>query len=941
MRSSRSSSVVFALIVSCLGSAVLGQEQPEATCDNGSPAVAYPQCSSAPSAVQYRCWQKTLQASQTYTNPYRDVKVRVDITGPVVNGVPFTMRAYAFWDGGSSFVFRAMFPYSGTYQWKTVCEAGCAANETGLVRSTPTALTVAPAQIEPENNLYSDGPLTARFPCARRRDGCPGLRHVSTAGKAFLWHGDSTWAATNQSCKNQWRAYVDTAKAAKFTVVQLGLAPRWAGESEILDGGPKNSMGYKPFSQLCTGNGRIPNDCSKWIPEYWRNLDGMIQYANDKGMVVFLAGLMAPLDGDPAAWNKPPMNLPLETSLPPLQEARTFARNLAARVAGSHVVLSPGFDHALSSDTMKNQIDQVGTEIHSSFTSSLYYLGPLLTNHTGTRELPDYQYLNDRPWLDFQLFQSGFADNDLTRITSRPMTLIPAIAGLVPPKTVINGEGIYDYGYDSHTETILNFNDFRARQVGWLSVLSGSYGYTYGSVGLWEWGICGTSSRPGWATTYETCDIPSLGLNQPTPRAGFKSYSEAMANPRRWGMKFLSDAAVTLKWNEAATTYWEQSRIKNQPAEAHKQMRLGRTRDLLVAYLPQNSKIVLDLAGTQFSAAPDAWMWLAGRDRYPNQAQHVSATPVAGYPSRFEFINPWAGFDFRTGYHDTALSIQRAVSSAFAWAGSSDMRIAAWPEFGSAGAPVLKAQVLTAERLPIGRPFVVTTTGPRLPRAIEVARDGVGNFILVWEQTDAATRRDSVEIARLSSNGEILVPPSIPTPVGNEASTANERLEPSVGAQSNGQFVVVWEEASSATEGHTILGQWFDSSGVPVGFPFGIESTVGGSQRAPKATCPPAGGCWVAWEQEDPKDGSFTVRAQRFSTSGVAEGLDFQLNTGSWSNMWLSRLAAGATGRVEAQWEVFGGTFEAPVSGGTLGVVFNLDGSLAQGESLIEAPFAE
>ncbi|MEO8197790.1 MAG: DUF5060 domain-containing protein [Thermoanaerobaculia bacterium] len=124
---------------------------------SGLDGYAYPTCSTASSVAMYRCWEKELTSNTTYSNAYRDVKVRVDF---LRNGV-FRHSAYAFWDGDDDqlvaspnvkrFKFRTFFPSSGNWTWTSVCEAGCTGETNGLVSSGSVAVASVPPT---ETNIF-------------------------------------------------------------------------------------------------------------------------------------------------------------------------------------------------------------------------------------------------------------------------------------------------------------------------------------------------------------------------------------------------------------------------------------------------------------------------------------------------------------------------------------------------------------------------------------------------------------------------------------------------------------------------------------------------------------------------------------------------------------------------------------------------------------------
>jgi len=59
-------------------------------------------------------WEQTLTSSRQYANPFADVTVSVEYRGP--NGA--TLSTFGFWEGGTTFKMRAMFPTPG--RW-TIC----------------------------------------------------------------------------------------------------------------------------------------------------------------------------------------------------------------------------------------------------------------------------------------------------------------------------------------------------------------------------------------------------------------------------------------------------------------------------------------------------------------------------------------------------------------------------------------------------------------------------------------------------------------------------------------------------------------------------------------------------------------------------------------------------------------------------------------------------
>jgi hypothetical protein len=75
---------------------------------------------------QVHVWERvelTFVAARTYANPYNDVDVWVDLTGP-----SFKKRVYGFWDGGRTFKVRLAATRAGNWSWTS----GCSTSDQGL-----------------------------------------------------------------------------------------------------------------------------------------------------------------------------------------------------------------------------------------------------------------------------------------------------------------------------------------------------------------------------------------------------------------------------------------------------------------------------------------------------------------------------------------------------------------------------------------------------------------------------------------------------------------------------------------------------------------------------------------------------------------------------------------------------------------------------------------
>src|SRR5262245_12380520 len=65
----------------------------------------------------FQRWEHALTSARDYTNPYAELTLKVDYSGPGNR----TIHGYGFWDGGKTFRIRCAFPVAGAWQWQTEC----------------------------------------------------------------------------------------------------------------------------------------------------------------------------------------------------------------------------------------------------------------------------------------------------------------------------------------------------------------------------------------------------------------------------------------------------------------------------------------------------------------------------------------------------------------------------------------------------------------------------------------------------------------------------------------------------------------------------------------------------------------------------------------------------------------------------------------------------
>ncbi len=447
-------------------------------------------------AVQWCRWQHTLLSEGTPEG--QQVSLEVVFTGP--KGKTFTTPAFT--DDGKTFHFRAAFPASGVWRWKTVCSDPVNAGlhyKSGKVKVK---------RYEGENPLFRHGDLKVS-------DDRRYLAHAD--GTPFLWMGDSGWNAPLKSTKKEWCDYVDKRISQGFSVIQL--SPRGAGIDT------KDSITFRQDGT---------ND-----PLFWQNFEDKIAYANDKGLLVLMVGLRS-------TWRD------LFAKNPKNQKFETY---MSARFSSFMVIFSPSFDQRYNEELNKVAVELQNSTLH------------LVTQHSGTHYESNLTFRNS-PSVDFCGLQSGHHlwTKKLGNAYHAARSWTLDMWNGVPVKPVINIEAMYDdYGNNNAEHSATREKD--ARKLGWISWLSGSMGYTYGAGGIWKFNKDSTK-YDYWRLVL---DWPSAGQ-----------------------MSIMINLFKSIEWWKLAPLH---ELILNQPADDTLKMVVSGTKnkDLLLAYLPDNPVIVLNL----------------------------------------------------------------------------------------------------------------------------------------------------------------------------------------------------------------------------------------------------------------------------------------------------------------------------------------------------------
>jgi len=201
-------------------------------------------------------------------------------------------------------------------------------------------------------------------------------------------------------------------------------------------------------------------------------------------------------------------------------------------------------------------------------------------------------------------------------------------------------------------------------------------------------------------------------------------------------------------------------------------------------------------------------------------------------------------------------------------------------------------------------------------------------YVVTWTSVNQDGSGNGVYGQRYDTDGQA---------VGNEFRVSSENNsnqdDSSVTGLSNGGFIVTWTSYAQDGSGAGIFGQSFDVDGVAQGVEFQINTEVASWQYDSSVTAVSDGGFVVTWTSNDQDEvGSTGVYGQVYDAVGQVVGSEFSVNTEVSGNQHYSTVAALDNSGFVVTWTSVGQDGSAE---GIYGQVYNASGQPQGAEFII------
>ena len=234
--------------------------------------------------------------------------------------------------------------------------------------------------------------------------------------------------------------------------------------------------------------------------------------------------------------------------------------------------------------------------------------------------------------------------------------------------------------------------------------------------------------------------------------------------------------------------------------------------------------------------------------------------------------------------------------------------------------------------VPSGTEFQVnsTTTNPFYQQQYpSVAADRDGNFVVVWVRSNLGT--SWVLGRRFTADG---TPQGADFAVSSGVFMYGIHLHPRVARTPEGSFVVVWSYTDSQEWGD-VLARRFTANATPVGSDFRVNeytTSVLSAQHTPDVDVDADGDFVITWTSQTGQDGDREgVFGRRFDSSGVP-GSEFRLSTYTTGTQWNTSVSSDSAGNFVVAWvsndqNGVDGVFAQRYAGGLSAAALTVDGA--------------
>lgn len=293
------------------------------------------------------------------------------------------------------------------------------------------------------------------------------LQHEN--GDPFLWIGDTAWELFHRSTREEAEQYLENRRSKGFTVVQSVLLAEMDGLNV------PNFYGHHPFYGVDVTR---PKVLSGRRNDYWDHVDFIIEEAEDRGITMAIV----PTWGE---WVTP--RFVDEPMFETASQAYRYGNFLGKRYRkNKNIVWILGGDRQPTEKVngfavWRAMAEGIADGVNNTFLhdNQADYSRTLMTYHSMTSSA---KWWSEDPWIDFYMWGTYHSSADW----ARSFRVATEDWNRANPKPTLNGEPCYEEMARDYKGANGFFGATEVRNAAYWSLLSGSFGFTYGAQPVWQ-----------------------------------------------------------------------------------------------------------------------------------------------------------------------------------------------------------------------------------------------------------------------------------------------------------------------------------------------------------------------------------------------------------------------------------------------------------------------
>ncbi|MGJ5631155.1 beta strand repeat-containing protein [Nostoc sp. CALU 1950] len=228
--------------------------------------------------------------------------------------------------------------------------------------------------------------------------------------------------------------------------------------------------------------------------------------------------------------------------------------------------------------------------------------------------------------------------------------------------------------------------------------------------------------------------------------------------------------------------------------------------------------------------------------------------------------------------------------------------VISWASDGQDGSgDGIYAQRYNSDGVAQGSEFRANTTITGSQSNPTIAIDADGDFVISWASNGQDGSGFGIYAQRYNSSG---------VAQGGEFKvntyTLDSQSNPTIAMDADGDFVISWQSYGQDGSGFGIYAQRYSSAGVAQGSEFRINSTIDGFQNNSTIAMDADGDFVISWQSYGQDGSGYGIYAQRYNSSGVAQGSEFRVNDTTDNPQYNPTIAMDADGDFIISWQSYG-----------------------------------